>query len=959
MNLGRELNDFVGAFSGVTRTANSIQSMKDRRAARKAKAQQDPSNFPTVKQAYNDYTAQGGTASAIPADPSAGYGAATDTGGWGGTGGAYDTGYSGDDGQPDYGSLDGDAVADTYADGGRVELPPQQAVAPPDIYDEQGAPVQQATAPQQALPVASAPPRQALTDQTRTAAYDPEQDGPLPGQPAPVAAPAQAIPTQVSAGQATGAPTQLGGDQSYNPTAGGEGSSPNASHDLAAALAGGIKYATHVFHLGGQENTAVPVESPHTAGGQRALMTGVGAAPPALVQAIDQKVNQHPGVPQDESVWGIRRLEAIYRWYSMNGQKEKADKAAFELMQYSAGVAAKYGTQALGQLKAGDQRGAVQSIVQGHNVIPDGRKITLDGDTAIVKDVRTGDTVEQIQFKPQDIFNAALGLSNRSMYWGVIMNRAQSTLKGASNRSESQQNLDNARSKYYEERTRKSAATPIKGSGGRGGSGVSDGAKAIIDQINAIGGKAPTGAATPTTPSDDTDGPDADEDDTSGRGASPPNAGGEGGGEGPDPTNPAAFAAAPAQVAPQTTAPAEEPSVGDQANLKRADKILKLSPEEKALYQRHLTNMAKTQGGIQNGDKKSSLLATTVEVDGKTYVIPTVRDGKILPTKEAVDAAAAEGFDKYPSYPDEVTAKARYDKVHDFMERDMAADPDAVPDKVYARNGQSYEPEATAAAAKPFDKPKPDPNPYRALEAAAAKLSNKEGGAQVRALLKAKIAAYDKEAGGWDRERRAHDAAEVKRVATETREGRSAQKERMREAYDRKLGPDQVEQLRGHVAKAVDDAQAAISQRITDGKLPTGSLEKSIYQDKSMDKNTFHDAAISLATSNENMDANQAVRALENLTRAGDKPDERSYVVRGKDPLGNIIVTTDETGPLHIRPKTWQDITKVVRARNEAAMAAANTPPKKSPTAKAREASDKIGKDGPVFRLRTPFVGQR
>ncbi len=98
---------------------------------------------------------------------------------------------------------------------------------------------------------------------------------------------------------------------------------------------------------------------------------------------------------------------------------------------------------------------------------------------------------------------------------------------------------------------------------------------------------------------------------------------------------------------------------------------LNLTPQESYLYQHHLDNL--TQGrAVKNADgSTSTLLQMSVEHDGKTYNIPSVWDGKELPAKDAIQRAAAAGWDKWPSYASEGAAEARYGQMHDAMERDI------------------------------------------------------------------------------------------------------------------------------------------------------------------------------------------------------------------------------------------------------------------------------------------------
>ena len=106
------------------------------------------------------------------------------------------------------------------------------------------------------------------------------------------------------------------------------------------------------------------------------------------------------------------------------------------------------------------------------------------------------------------------------------------------------------------------------------------------------------------------------------------------------------------------------------SSFEQAKTDLNLNPQEQALYQRHLTNLTGA-GGVDNPDgSRSSLFQSSVEVEGKTYNIPTVWDGKILKPADALARAKQEGIDKFPSYGSEDEAEARYGQMHDYMEKD-------------------------------------------------------------------------------------------------------------------------------------------------------------------------------------------------------------------------------------------------------------------------------------------------
>jgi hypothetical protein len=104
-----------------------------------------------------------------------------------------------------------------------------------------------------------------------------------------------------------------------------------------------------------------------------------------------------------------------------------------------------------------------------------------------------------------------------------------------------------------------------------------------------------------------------------------------------------------------------------------ATKTMQLNPQEQALYQLHLQNLY-GQGGVNNPDgTRSTLYQITAEIDGKTYVIPTVWSGQIVPPDKAIQLAKQKGLDTFPSYADDKAAEARYRQMHGYMEQDTAA----------------------------------------------------------------------------------------------------------------------------------------------------------------------------------------------------------------------------------------------------------------------------------------------
>lgn len=124
-----------------------------------------------------------------------------------------------------------------------------------------------------------------------------------------------------------------------------------------------------------------------------------------------------------------------------------------------------------------------------------------------------------------------------------------------------------------------------------------------------------------------------------------------------------------------------------RSNMDAAHMALNMSPQEQALYARHLTNL-NGPGGVNNPDGSRSTLyqATQEGPGGKFYNIPTVWDGRrevepyMLPNGSTMDVpnattmanVAKTGWDTFPSYATPEAADSRYDQMHGYMERDTA-----------------------------------------------------------------------------------------------------------------------------------------------------------------------------------------------------------------------------------------------------------------------------------------------
>lgn len=97
-----------------------------------------------------------------------------------------------------------------------------------------------------------------------------------------------------------------------------------------------------------------------------------------------------------------------------------------------------------------------------------------------------------------------------------------------------------------------------------------------------------------------------------------------------------------------------------------------LTPQEQDLYLRHLSNLWGA-GGVDNPDgSRSSLSQMGIGIDGRTYNLPTVYEGRHLSPEDAIARAHTQGFGLFPSYSSEDEAERRYQQMHDYMAQDTA-----------------------------------------------------------------------------------------------------------------------------------------------------------------------------------------------------------------------------------------------------------------------------------------------
>lgn len=198
---------------------------------------------------------------------------------------------------------------------------------------------------------------------------------------------------------------------------------------LGSALHAGLTKLKQVFGLD-QQGTAVG-QDPELMRRRSAFMKGIGAPTDEDVAAARKAVNPDGKLtPAEEN---LKIMESGFQYYQTRGEADKAANLAAMMLQYSSNEAAKLGDQASKLLQKGDTQGASKMLAQAFNSIPNGQQIenlkTNDDGTVTFDqvDTKTGKVIGTHTLDGQQLFTAAMGLSNKSAYWQNIMNTASAS----------------------------------------------------------------------------------------------------------------------------------------------------------------------------------------------------------------------------------------------------------------------------------------------------------------------------------------------------------------------------------------------------------------------------------------------------------------------------------------------------------------------------------------------------
>lgn len=196
--------------------------------------------------------------------------------------------------------------------------------------------------------------------------------------------------------------------------------------DLGAALHGGIMALQSHFRLDPRAG-AVPDQQSVQAG-QKALFSSDGRASPSEMQAVAAAVDPKGELTHSQML--LRAMTKGYEFYLNHGQPQHAANYAASIIQYATFEASKHGDDAINALKKGDINSAAQSLKAGYDNIPDGReatnvKVNPDKTVSVTEtDVKTGKPINQHTLSGPELYQAALGLKNKTISWQALMTAA-------------------------------------------------------------------------------------------------------------------------------------------------------------------------------------------------------------------------------------------------------------------------------------------------------------------------------------------------------------------------------------------------------------------------------------------------------------------------------------------------------------------------------------------------------
>lgn len=143
------------------------------------------------------------------------------------------------------------------------------------------------------------------------------------------------------------------------------------------------------------------------------IAAGMGGLSEPEMQAARQAVD--PEGKLTDSQRNVAALGSVYQFYANKGQPEKAQKVAFQMLQYYRGASQRYAALAAKAAEGGNMDLATKAALKAYANVPDGRDLELspnpDGGLLYSYTDEKGNVIDKGVATPQQLVASAMGLA--------------------------------------------------------------------------------------------------------------------------------------------------------------------------------------------------------------------------------------------------------------------------------------------------------------------------------------------------------------------------------------------------------------------------------------------------------------------------------------------------------------------------------------------------------------------
>lgn len=198
----------------------------------------------------------------------------------------------------------------------------------------------------------------------------------------------------------------------------------NPFSGLADAINSGVDYLSKTFNLHELANSAIPSAQAHE--GSKQFAGDTHAMSQADYDAVTNTID-----PNGRMAEGLRTaagLQALYDYHTQNGNYDAASKTAGSMLLHLRGMAARYGSQAVEDIRKGDLNAAGQNMSKAYNMTPNTNTMSSsanrDGTVDLTEHGPDGAVMNRARVTPQQLLAAATGMKDGTKYWEILSQAA-------------------------------------------------------------------------------------------------------------------------------------------------------------------------------------------------------------------------------------------------------------------------------------------------------------------------------------------------------------------------------------------------------------------------------------------------------------------------------------------------------------------------------------------------------